>query len=373
MKNFKIKILLFITPLVVMLIPPMYLLLSTGENFKKIDKMIMKDEPFLIGYAFNEQNYKYLKWQTIMSRPKYDVMALGSSRVLPFRKQMFDASFYNAGYTISSLNDFLPFLNTIPSGKYPDFLIIGIDQWMFNAAWDSMENPVSKDQWENAFKYKPTANTIINVWEDVIAWKYDLNSLDKDDLFERVGMNAVFNNSGFRNDGSFYYGGQIEKLLNNDEAANDYHYENTLDRIEKGDRLFQYGKQINPEAFIELEQILGLCRKNNIQVVAFLPPFATKVNDELQRRGEYEYMNLIYSSSKHLFDRYGAEFYDFSHLETINSDDGETIDGFHGGEVAYLKIMIKMLESDSELNKVSDLIKLKLDLKSSKNRLEIYY
>ena len=350
----------------------MFLILNTGENFKKIDKLISKNNPFLIGYAFNEQNYKYLKWKTLLSRDKFDVIAIGSSRVLSFNSRMFEASFYNAGYTISSINDFLPFLNSISEEKYPKFLIIGLDQWMFNETWDNLESVPSKDTWANSFKLKPNANTVINIWKDLLRNKYNLKLLSNTDLISRIGINSVFNNSGFRNDGSFYYGGQIEKLLHNDVTANDYDYVNTFDRIEKGDRLFQYGAVVNPNALHELERILQFCDSKQIKVVAFLPPFADKVNDKLNSCGNYKYMDSIYAQSKNLFSDYNYELYDFSKLVTINSNDSETIDGFHGGEVTYLKLLIKMLESDSELNRVSSIEKLIQDLNNHNNSHEVY-
>ncbi len=355
-----------------MLIPPVYLLLRTGESFKKIDDIIVNDEPFLIGYAFNEPNYKYLKWKTILSSPKFDVMALGSSRVLSFNSKMFDVSFYNAGYTISSINDFLPFLKSIPEEKYPNYLIIGLDQWMFNEAWDNLENTPPTDTWSGSFNLKPSTNTLINVWKDLLSNKYNFSHLKTNKRVERIGINSVFNNSGFRNDGSFFYGGQIEKLLRNDETANDYNYANTLDRISKGDRLFQYGEQVNKMALLELESILEFCKSKHIKVVAFLPPFADKVNSELSRMGRYQYMDSIFINSQSLFSDNTAELYDYSKLISVGSDDSETIDGFHGGEATYQKMLIRMLEAGSDLNSVSNVDQLKYNLVNRITRFEVY-
>ncbi len=372
MKKFCTKILFFIIPLVLSLIPPMFFIITTGENFKRIDSLILKEKPFLVGYAFNEQNYKYLKWKTIISHEKFDVMALGSSRVLSFRDQMFDGSFYNAGYMISSINDFIPFLKSIPTEKLPNYLLIGLDQWMFNEAWDNLKNVPSTNNWSNSFKLKPNANTIINVWKNLLANKYNYRLLKGDKSRVRIGINAVFNSSGFRNDGSFYYGGQIEKLICKDETANDYNYANTLDRISKGDRLFQHGNKVNKKALLELDRILQFCDSKQIKVAAFLPPFADKVNDKLNKSGNYKYMDSIYLKSINLFRNYNYELYDFSKLETINSNDHETIDGFHGGEVTYLNLLIKILESDSNLNNISNIEQLRLNLENRKNRFEAY-
>ena len=58
--------------------------------------------------------------------------------------------------------------------------------------------------------------------------------------------------------------------------------------------------------------------------------------------------------------------------EEEKSDDKETIDGFHGGEVTYLKILIDMLNQDSKLKNVTNTHKLNQDLTKAKNRFIIY-
>ena len=56
-----------------------------------------------------------------MEKDRFDVWALGSSRVLQFRSRMFEKSFYNAGYTMEGVGDFLPFMQSIPAEKYPEY------------------------------------------------------------------------------------------------------------------------------------------------------------------------------------------------------------------------------------------------------------
>ncbi len=362
---------MFLVPLLLMVLPPIYILKPTGENFTSIDNIIQKKENYLIGYLYNEKNYNYLKWKTIISQDKYQVWALGSSRVLQFRSQMFDKSFYNAGYTISSIGQFVPFINSVPKEKRPDYLIINLDPWMFNASWDKLNTSYDNSNWSKSFQKNANLTTIVSVWKDLFTLKYSFQVAEDKDV-KKIGLNANFNNTGFRNDGSMRYGGQLRKLLSKDKTANDYNFKGTLHRIASGNNLFKFGKTINPKALKKLDELLQYCAEQNIKIIAFIPPFGNEVNKSLLQSNHYQYMDLLYSSCVPIFKKNYAECYDFRYLKSINSDDNELIDGFHGSEVTYLKILIKMLKSNSVLNNTSNLDKLKTDLKKSKNNYEVY-
>ena len=371
MKKFCLHLALFLLPLLMLVIPPIYILNHTSENFKTLDNILQKKENYLIGYLYNEENYNYLKWKTVVSHDKYQVWALGSSRVLQFRSQMFDKSFYNAGYTISSVGQFVPFLKSVPQEKHPDYLIINLDQWMFNATWDQLTTSYDNNNWSKSFQKNANLSTIISVWKDLFAHKYSFQVAEDKDV-TKIGLNAYFNNTGFRNDGSMSYGGQLKKLLSNDKTANDYNFKETLQRIVKGKDRFKFGKTINPKALQKLDELMNYCAQQNIKIIAFIPPFANEVNKAFLQANQHQYMDFLYLSCLPIFKKNHAEFYDFRFLKSINSNDNEVIDGFHGSEVTYLKILIKMLESNSILKNTANLDKLKIDLKKLKNNYEVY-
>lgn len=187
-----------------------------------------------------------------------------------------------------------------------------------------------------------------------------------------VGLNAFLNRKGFTKDGSFYYGNQIKYLLNDDPRADDYHFQNTFSRIGRGNQRFEYGEEINPNAINELKDLLSYLKEQNIFVIAILPPFADAVNKKMKEIGKYHYQEVIYPTLKPIFDSYGFELWEGSHLSTYNSNDKEAIDGFHGGEVSYLRLLIYILEKGSVLNNVTDILKLKDDLNNRKNSLSVY-
>lgn len=376
MRKFLYKVVLFSIPVLLFLIPPMVALKVSGENYTSIDNLIERKESYLIGYAYNEDNYKYLKWKEVNTRQKQDVLALGSSRILQFREGMFDSSFYNAGYTIVSVSDFVPFLNSIPKSKYPEVLLISLDQWMFNENWDALDGPgANESKWRRSFNENAHMSTQLSVWSDLLDAKYsyiDLLTKAENSSIEKVGLNAVVNGKGFRNDGSMNYGDQIHKLINKDPSANDHNFQGTFSRIDQGNNRFEYGEQVNSRALKELDEFLSFCSANDVYVVAVLPPFADKVNERLKSSGKHAYVNKVYPASKVIFDRYGFELWDMTHLAKFNSGDEEVVDGFHGGEVAYLKMLTYMVEKDSKLKEYTSLVGLKEDLAKRSNDYLVY-
>lgn len=376
MRKFLTKIIIFSIPVILVLIPPMLVLKLSGENYTEIDHLIENKTRYLIGYAYNEPNYKYLKWKEINVRPKQDIIALGSSRILQLREGMFTSSFYNAGYTITGVSDFIPFLKGIPKTKYPKVLLINLDQWMFNDNWrESSENSPDPSKWENSFTKIASLNTQLSVWSDLISRKYGYASLYENknsNSLVKVGLNAIVNEKGFRNDGSIYYGKQISKLITKDKTANDFNYKETFSKIKKGKRNFAFGNKINKDAIIELDKFLQYCKTNNIYVVSIIPPFADKVNEYLKTSGKYTYMDKIYNSCLPVFNKYGFELWDMTFLKKYGSGDIETLDGFHGGEVSYLKMLIFIVENNSTLKDHVNLLKLKEELKNRTSDYIVY-
>ena len=364
------KIIFFTIPILIILSPPVLILFGTGENYLDSEKL-NSSEKSIIGYAYNQNNYRHLKWSKLNISPKFRVISLGSSRVLQFRENMFNASFYNAGYTISSIADFKPFLESISNAKYPEYLILGLDQWMFNENWDDLQGGNFIRDWESSFKKYPSIGTIKKVYSDLLNRKYSFNIIRNKRGITKIGLNAILNGNGLRSDGSMLYGNIIEKLLNGDTDLGDYNYLDTFERIDNGNRRFQYGSNLNIEAKKELELFLNFCASNDIKVIAFLPPFADKVIEKMKKKGKYDYISKIHSEISPIFQKYDYEIFDFSSVTSCESDDTETIDGFHGGEVTYLKILLKMIEQNSVVNRVVK-ADLKSDLISIQNRYLVY-
>ena len=289
---------------------------------------------------------------------------------------MFTSTFYNAGYTISSMNDFLPFLESIPHRKYPDFLIIALDQWMFNEHSDNLKNVRSPKYWSNSYIKYPEMPILKSIYSDFFKGKlvipYSKFKIAENSNIDKIGLGAFLNNTGIRNDGSRYYALQINKLLNGDKLAKDYLFSDTKNRIRNGFWPFKYGSKINEKAINKLNQFLQVCEENEIFVIAFLPPFANSVYEEMNKSGDYTYIKEIFPRLQPLFKRYNFEIYDYSSVSYCKSNDEEMLDGFHGGEVTYLKILMDMVKQNSKLRNITNIDKLKRDLNKAPNSFIVY-
>jgi hypothetical protein len=372
MRKFLIRLLIFATPLLISIIVPCIVLYNTGENLNPIDRVLKSKDKYLIGYAFNESNYRYVQWKSLLLQEQYcPVVVLGSSRVLQFRHQMFDVPSFNAGYTIQGTGDFVPFLQSLPDTQLPEYLVVSLDQWMFNIHWDDLSEIPGPDHWAQQFHVKPGVTTLKNVWKGLVTRRYGFFPSTRDSL-NRIGLNAVFQNTGFRRDGSRQYGEQIKNLLSGSKKAGDYQFSDTYQRIKEGDRRFEYGDTTNLAAIAKVEEFLAFCKSKNIHVIAFLPPFADAVYERMRSTHRYGYLDGIYERLQPLFAHYGFECYDFSTVSRVGSSDQEMIDGFHGGELTYTRLLVKMLEADSKLNKVTDVARLRQDMEHAINRYVVY-
>lgn len=369
MNDFLLRVAIFVLPLILLLSVPFVVLKVSGEQYVNIEPVLDSPKKHLIGYAYNEQKYKYIKWYDITHQDKNDVIALGSSRVLQFREEMFNAKFYNAGYTVSYVQEFQSFMNTIPSEYYPEYLIVGLDQWMFIDKWDINTSNNKDINWTSPDIDKLVGKVYMSVYMDIFKGKYSCLMFENRDEIERVGLNAIVNNKGFRNDGSMFYGNQIDLLLQNDESAYDYKYRDTYKRIKLGSQRFVYSNNVGKRNLNRVDDFFAFCRENQIKVIAFLPPFADSVLTTMLNSGNYEYLKKVFSYLKPIVDKYNFELYDFTYMDSTKN---HMLDGFHGSEWLYQKMLIKMLSESSCLSEVANIEQLKSDWDSSLNSYTVY-
>lgn len=377
------RALLFGIPLVVVTGLPMLILAATRESFMSLDQVARAFEQHnaLVGFAYNENNYPWLKFHRLSTLPPQAVVALGSSRVLTFREHMFTDAFFNAGYTIQSAADFQSFLELLPADKSPDILLIGLDQWMFNPDWNAATRPSVPSHWT-----QPPANGVRTalkltpkVYTDLFRGRISLPAAFGSDSADvsspgviRIGLNGIMNHKGFRNDGSFNYGRQIDQLLDGDPGVRDHGFEDTLGRVRQGANRFNYGDAIDEAAVGKVSELLEFCKTRRIHVVAILPPFADCVYAAMQQSQKHEYLQQLLPRLQPLFAQHDFELHAFPDMSSCGSSDAEAVDGFHGGEVCYLRLLLQLTERHSRLAEYIDPDQLRSDLKSAVNRYAVY-
>ncbi len=382
MLRFACNFLIWMLPIVLVMIFPFVITIQSKERFYNIDAIISDvnqgKQSALVGYAYLDDVNRYYKTSILRKSEKRTVWALGSSRVLQFRENMFSSPFYNAGSMVQSAGDFLQVLQVVEEDRLPGYLLVSIDHWMFNSRWkhhDEVYDKKSFLQNQTTFtdeNVKVWVKGVPRMYKDLVKGKLKKQrEVIAEDFDIFVGMNAFFRGSGFRNDGSYYYGRRIHAYLAEDSLDWENTFSVTLGRIAKGSDRFSRMGDMSADALAEMEKFLNACAEAGIAVVGFMPPFPSTVCKALEKTGDLADIISLYQELEPIFKGYGFEVYNYS-CSDVASSNHEAIDGFHGGERAYLRLLTDMVDRGSVLHEVTDSKQLHRDLLQGENRYEVY-
>lgn len=339
MKSFLIRCAIIAIVPILLVIVPLYIIETSGETFS-LEEMIQRqqqDTSVLIGCVLSYVDPFLKAEKSRQINP--DILVLGTSRTMQFRHYFFNPAFifYNAGGGVSNIQEFLYFLEQ--TQVKPQVLMISLDQYFFNSVW------VGTDPVTFNYKYSCSPTTMLlsnmrSIYGKLKDGRIRLTQLRRS---SSIGLLAKCDGEGFRQDGSYFY----NRIISNPSLSEDFQFQNTYLQIEKGIRRFVYNDSVCQNSIEILDRFLTYCYNHSIEVIAYLPPYAPAVWKKMIATGNYSYMTRIDRSIRPLFEKYKYTLYDFSDGETFGSNDTEFIDGFHGSEKTYLRMMLEMVRKDS--------------------------
>lgn len=377
-------------PLLLLLGFPTLILVLSGEVTPLADvarRQWTSPKLVLFGLAESGPEMSYKLIATLMRKPKY--LAMGSSRAMAYRSRFFrdSAGFYNSGGAVGGFRHFRQFLENIPEGQQPKIAILCFEQRYFN---ENAGHVMLHDYQERLHEQPDRVRILFDGFRDtykkiLVEKKYSMEDLFPVPLnhgysvgqmiaswrsMNKIGLMAIVNDNGYRNDGSYYYG----KLIANPDSIDlwDYRFHDTISRVRRGVRGFQYGEDVWKDALDEIRVLLPYCRKRGIHVVAYLPPIAPTVLDRMKANGGYKYVPKIMPAAEPIFRENGVELYDFTDMRPYGSGDNEFIDGWHGSEKAYLRMFILMAQNDPVLRAEVDLPVLQQRLAATKSDYDVF-
>jgi hypothetical protein len=365
------KILLFL-PLAVIFGFPLLLLNSLGEMLSVpqiLQKQANPNTPVLIGRAFENDGPDY-KLQAVMKfRP--EIITLGDSRCNTIRSDFFtkDARFFNACSSIQVMDDFNKFLDLIPPGHEPKFIIMCLDERYFNSALDFDRSDFTQIK-GNTLPYK-----VRMIWRDYkdkkFTFKQLLNYYFSPSRNNFIGLSAIITHNGVRNDGSTYYGQEVENL--NDPEYVD-RFKGLYSSILNGNGFYKFCDDLDPKIVSSLIEFLTKCRSRNIYVVGYMPPYIHSEMELLKYMGGKEaYLFKARFLVPVIFNKFGFDFFDFSDLSQLGASDEEMIDSQHVGEKASLRLFITMALQNKKLLSYSNDSKFLIEkLFASRNPLAVF-
>ena len=180
-----------------------------------------------------------------MKREK--IWVLGTSRVMSYKKEMFETSFYNAGgVVLRTISDYLYFLKSIPKRKYPSILIIGLDQNMFQTRHEYFPIYESKKLDWSYQQFFPDIN-YIRAFVHKIIYEYDLslivNHVFKKNNKNAIGLAAVLENTGYIKDGSWNFNREVKRVLKFDDK--NFKFSKDIYRINNGGYRFGFADEVS--------------------------------------------------------------------------------------------------------------------------------
>ena len=369
MKKFTVRVLIFLSPFIFIMGIMILILFRTGEFFTPLDKLILSNEDYIIGHH-HHKNYSPIVWKELTLNEKKHTWVLGTSRVMAFKKEMFETSFYNAsGLKLITISDYLYFLKNIPKDKLPTLLILGLDQIMFQL---SNNNPREPGFWSH-LQYFPDTD-YLRAFLNKIIFEYDLSIIAdyvfKNDKKYKIGLAAVLEDTGFQKDGSWNFKREVKRSL---MFENDLQkFSNDLIRVRNGGYFFGSSNNVNIESVFELKDLVNFCDVNNIYVVSIINPLPKIINSEIRKNGKQKYIDKILPEVRKRINSSNFEIWDINQLTNYNMSNDEFIDGVHGVEVSTVKSLLCILNQKSKLSDFVSKENLTRDIDKRKNNYFIY-
>ena len=317
-----------------------------NNSYRDIVKRQIKNNS-IYGTALSQNTFSY-KLELIKNvKPK--VVALGSSRVMSFRKENFNASFITAGGGMNHLNEGYKFLENMYQFHKPEYIILGLDFWWFNNSFYQPHRFLYHENDGKNISPRKIYKTLL--W--LINGKINISSFNNILLnnkkienqytnYDNLGFGAISTSEGFRSDGSYFHSKKFFGL----EENGDENFNDTFKKIRDGYGRFKYGNELSIDRVSILYKILELIKSNNTKIIVFIPPLANATYEEMKGY-QYDFIDRFRELVKSL----NIENYDYHDLSVITQNDCECVDGYHGGDVVYSRILKDMYDDNSSISK----------------------
>jgi hypothetical protein len=315
-------------------------LYSNNEHIGPVEAArIQYESGGLYSSALVYRPYPYKLELYRMNEP--DVAVVGSSRALPFLPTGFAASEISLGGAVNEIADGERLIPEMLAAHKPKLVIFTLDYWWFNQARVADPTEVSSSA-EVSF----SLDELIMPYRWIADGDVSLGGLLKT-LFTRpegpprLGMWANQNNSGFDDHGARHYG----KILTGEIKNPDRKFKTTLRRVTKAkqDSKTAIDATFSETGWASLQHIDTMLRSAGVEVRYVMPPFPVAVLKELRSAGRPDLITNLHER----LAQSGYAFYDFTDVTPLGATDCEFVDGFHGGFVAYLR-MLRAMAPDLE-------------------------
>jgi hypothetical protein len=362
MSRFFLRLACFLLPFALLITGVFFLVYYTGDLMPyDIVLDLQAAEPSMIylpvGAGVPEHN-QYKVFAAAHSKP--EIVVVGSSRVTPFRHEMFARqtdAFYNAA-SLASIPETVAFLvDHLPIDPPPRILVLGVDPHFFNVntGYDPVEGFSSRENFapldvvrlslQSFFLQNTSISNIVNRTDRQYGWP-------------ALGLRAINTGRGFRRDGSF----RFEKRLE------DQHRDTlvTLSSLPEG------ASQPNPVRLAAYDRILAWATEHNVYVIGVVTPYGERYYDLIQNSPDHAFFPQARTQIAAMFAEYGFPYYDFADLTDAGWSISEMRDVIHMTDLLAARVILEVARQEPRLSAYVDLEQLQRDIAQAPNPDAIY-
>lgn len=292
----------------------------------------------------------------ILKRTKPKVVAVGSSRVLQFRGELFNEPFANLGRTLLSARLASETFQQIINAHKPELIIVGVDFWWFSDNYAPPDRgPLEKGGW-----VEPS-----NVMK-VLGW-IKAGKLPAKQFFDALvrpandmGALAIINKDGFDR-----FGARVRtSLVTGKTPSHDRQFNLSRVSMETGYGNFPHAPKLDEAAWNSLLEAIQILKNHQIEAIIVLPPIAARILDQMARTPGLQYAARIRTRLKSLT----VPHFDFSDVRPLDSSDCEFYDGVHGGTVTFARMLRQMAKNHQTLAKMINIESIDRTIETSAGR-----
>ena len=295
-----------------------------GElNLKRIITLQQNDDSRLFSSGINQNVFQY-KLELYDYRQS-EVVAIGSSRAMQIRQEFLSKRFTNLGGAVSNISDLEAITQKLSvSQTKPKMVLLLLDPWWFNINYPTANQ-------KHVVSEFPSLVSLDLLIAGIRALKRG-NWLKMMAHSDNLGIHAILSGEGFSADGSYHYTG----VVTSKKESSDIQFHGTLNRIATSSKRFERASK----ADVGLVQractaILAMNEYTHGHVVIIAPPFSSIVWRNM--KDGYGYIADAYGQLSSCLDMNVRDFSDIHTL--IGATDCEFVDGFHGGDVIYARLL----------------------------------
>jgi hypothetical protein len=353
MLRFLIKIVSFLLPIFLLLYAYPTIIFVMGREAYTVGQVVatqMKHPSAVVGKEFSDLASDFYYKQTLVAQKKPQVISIGSSRTFEFRKEFFtsNTNFVNAGFGAANVQQVTSFIQSLPQADEPKVMLLGLDHRGYKPEYEFLVPQ------EPATAADIIANFISFDWREIYLEQYE-HKIAPGVLWQRasssndMGITALIKGDGFRSDGSYRYGYELESpdryVFLKEDA------DRALTQLRENRNSFEYSSSTSVIGLQSLDRALAAAKARHIQVIGFLPPYEAPLYDQmLAVHDEYrEEMVRLPKQLDAIFKQYGFAFYDFSDVRSMGGGPGEFTNNNHPTDKLDLRMLIAMAQENSQL------------------------